>query len=57
MTVVKIDMAFPSPTIGIGISPKQANEGLITVGIYDPISLSLFAIRFHVYHPSLSVAP
>ena len=55
MTVGKIDMTFPSPTIGAGIAAQQPYETLMTVRIDNAISLEVVTIHFHIQHPSLSV--
>jgi len=50
-------MTFLGPTVCIRISPKHTDEGLITVRIRYLVSLPLFSIRFHTYHPSVGGAP
>ena len=54
MPVGIIDVTFPGPTVGLGISAQHGDVGLITVRIGNFVSLPLFSIRFHTYEPILS---
>jgi hypothetical protein len=49
MPVIKVYMTFPGPIVGVRISPKHADEDLITVRIRYFVSLPLFRIRFHTH--------
>ena len=52
MPVVKVYMAFPGPQVGIQVSAKNSDKGLVTVRVRNFVSAPLFSIGFHIYHSS-----
>jgi hypothetical protein len=47
VTVIKVDVTFPCPTVSVRISPHHSDESMIAVGFGDSISLPFLVAHFH----------
>ena len=52
MPVVKVYVAFPRPQVGIQVSAKNPDKGLVAVRVCYFVPAPLFGMGFHAYHSS-----